>query len=120
MKLIKFRQPLIDSDGIFHRFHYWGHADNNLECFTGPLSNSESRKNESYQFTGLQDKNGKDIYEGDIVIFNRGSDSRSSIVEFTEVDDEDGNFTLGISPWNLRDGDSEIIGNIFENHELIK
>lgn len=55
------------------------------------------------QFTGLFDKNGKEIYEGDITLL--GDITR--VVEF-----KDGSF-IG---WH---NECEIIGNIYENPNLI-
>lgn len=84
------------------------------------------------QFTGLLDKNGKEIYEGDI------------LKRFTEVNESFG-FDLVKVQWNndrcywelergnnqasywghisgshAREGRYEVIGNIYENPELIK
>ena len=73
------------------------------------------------QFTGLLDRNDKEIYEGDIVK-DINHDNKADI--FTgEVKFEWGKWHIGsISLFNLLDvGDVvEIIGNIYENPELLK
>jgi len=79
---------------------------------------------ELMQYTGLKDKNGKEIYEGDVitcVYSNTGDDIRhKAIVEWVED-------FCGFEPWVRYDsdcqwydgGDPEIIGNIYENPELL-
>lgn len=69
------------------------------------------------QFTGLHDKNGKEIYEGDILEDTLG---RKKLVEYYK----DGfwlNASLEGAEWCLRqvNSSSKIIGNIYENPELI-
>jgi uncharacterized phage protein (TIGR01671 family) len=72
------------------------------------------------QFTGLHDKNGKEIYEGDIIVHASGS-SIMYIVEWhnTElVGKQIGSSSYaGISYWI---DVTEVIGNIHDNPELMK
>ena len=64
------------------------------------------------QFTGLTDKNGKRIFEGDILEFRAG---RSHIVKF-----DDGCFIFTGTAIPVRYADKfEVIGNIHDNHELL-
>ena len=62
------------------------------------------------QYTGLKDKNGKEIYEGDIV--------NGELVEFLYNFGEWDNCFGYYLP--EKESDREIIGNVFENPELIK
>ena len=82
------------------------------------------------QFTGLKDKNGKEIYEGDIVT-ETIDDGDNKIIQIYEVywDEDMLNFgirgTKGFN-YNLHDelwetnASREVIGNIHENPELLE
>ena len=64
------------------------------------------------QYTGLKDRNGKPIYEGDVLLYHRGNSSGGRWL--VEWDNEDLTYTIDL--W----GYPEIIGNKWENPELIK
>lgn len=115
MREIKFRQYL---NG---KFHYWGYVDE--FGFTSPLSNNPDL--ESERFTGLKDKNGVEIYEGDIIRYYQPYAKRTD-EHIVKWDTEWAGFGLfekynkwcKESDW-VKIQDLEVIGNIHENPELL-
>lgn len=73
------------------------------------------------QYTGLTDKNGKKIFEGDILLDNHVSVQKPySVIYFSGSfvrRTADGNY-LSLSV--LNEDEFEIIGNIYDNSELLK
>lgn len=71
------------------------------------------------QFTGLKDKNGKEIYEGDILKYDYKKDTVTwetfnEAVEWSEMKDYVG-FDIHTSMAHY-----EVIGTVYENPELVK
>jgi uncharacterized phage protein (TIGR01671 family) len=117
------------------KFRAWNKTEKKMyqmEVFS--INNPEV---EFLQFTGLKDKNGKEIYEGDICTIADGmmysksvgtmvagkylvywNDDRWGLKDSNGDDYDTGDYYRGddINNWN----ESEIIGNIYENPDLLQ
>jgi len=115
---IKFRQKTKDS------WHFWGYIGND---FISPMNGIK----ESMQYTGLLDKNDKEIYEGDLFGKMGGDIERPDEYEMharVYFDVDLASFVVDAfnGGWQyldvyLRDRTTsrEVIGNVHENPELI-
>jgi len=100
-----------------------------IEIFEGDhiVSTNKTNDYELNQYTGLKDKNGKEVFEGDIVrntlikpqllecyCANKIIGSAGYAFKFRKLPNDEGTM------WRWETTDIEVIGNIYENKELLK
>lgn len=125
MRKIKFRAWNKDTKEML----YENFGGGRLDCDLNDSLYSLCSKNSDYilmQYTGIKDKNGKEIYEGDIVMAeDRHLNLRSTPIK-GEIRFGDGWFyitnkekTLAFNMVWIGNGFGEVLGNIYENPELL-
>ena len=82
------------------------------------------------QFTGLHDKNGKEIYEGDILMCIGQREDNKGRKYFRKVLFKNGSFCMSVPEYNMDSSlcghvvngklNWEVIGNIYDNKELLE
>lgn len=115
----------------------WVHGDlwcnpygKRVVCIVSPINNqgttggNEVDTDTVGQYTGLTDKNGTKIFEGDIVDFSKRSDNDGYGVVVYDTDETEfevvcDSFYDGLGRYYYSK-DIEVIGNIYDNPELLK
>lgn len=96
---------------VFDMVTDWGLPNRHMKADIDP--------NTLGQFTGLRDKNGKQIFEGDIVLIPAYMGGKHQ----TTVYFKGGKFAVDGSNYSFKDipaSKTEVIGNIYDNPELLE
>lgn len=131
MREVKFRAWCKESNKMFYSdFHV--DFKGRIFWWDGDGYNRLRQDVELMQFTGLKDKNGKEIYEGDVVRYRNmdnipyrkgqimilGGGTTANALE-TKINTTDGYIYPLSNEREFPITKSEIIGNIYENPELL-
>lgn len=107
---------------IGNKMVYWGFIDGTFISPPANLGQSENPFNvPQMQYTGRKDKNGNEIYDGDLLEFGDENKWFGKIVwnnEHTKFECVDVNTGGTWESWKY--GEKPVVGNIYENPELIK
>lgn len=113
------KNKLYTAHSLYHsenpNIGYWTHFDENSDIFL-------------MQYTGLKDKNGKEIYEGDFIKCYTGNPTYDDDAILVIWHKEFASFALAKNGWlydhffreDLDPKECEIIGNKYENPELME
>ena len=114
---LKKEKKMVAIIGIDLNYQYIRYTDDG-NLFKDDYKIAEFKDIELLQFTGAKDKAGQELYEADVILFNDGIDDIYGLISY----DDDGTYRVSYEnitePLSDREGDFEIVGNIFENSDL--
>ena len=123
MDLLRFRAWLKKEQKMDNEIDHISWLEDELYCIGDGITYMVSAEDlVLMQSTGLKDKNGKEIFEGDIVKMSKDVYSEPTYYEVAKH--YGGAYRLeskqhGCELW-LRHTDCEVVGNIYENRELLE
>ena len=122
MRTIKFRGQRFDKEFVYGYVQYFKDTDEYA------IDDYAVNEDSISQFTGQHDKNGTEIYEGDILAHDYGGYSlivyREECMAFCRIDAKDvgninGYYNLSEGAWCSCLQRARVIGNQYENPELL-
>lgn len=122
MRTIKFRGQKFDKEFVYGYVQYFKDTDEYA------IDDYAVNEDSISQFTGQYDKNGTEIYEGDILAHDYGDYSlivyREECMAFCRIDAKDvgninGYYNLSEHAWRSCLLRAKVIGNQYENPELL-
>lgn len=136
MREIKFRGKRVDNGEWVYGYYFASERDIDDGFVWRDIPQIQQRYGDHYQYfdvipetigqyTGLKDKNGKEIYEGDIVEYKDFSDGMYLFKEQPKARGviKINNLLSGIylkGMGTFKESEVDVIGNIYENQELLK
>ena len=119
---LKYGKEIVDVEEIDFMNEVINYIDNDYENNEQEIVGAYFEDIELMEYTGLEDKNGKEIYEGDIVKLR--ANHGIGVIKYY---DEWGAFIveyikprpLAVLGMNYYKEDIEVLGNIYENPELL-
>jgi uncharacterized phage protein (TIGR01671 family) len=122
-------------EGRIIKFRFWDPINKEFNYFildgycNLEFGSSTLQANFAQQYTGLKDKNQEEIYEGDIVIARHYGMNGTDIFDVRYYENrfsifqgelEQGDYNCIDDPSYINWGDLEVMGNIYENTELLE
>ena len=121
MRIIRFRGKRIDGKGFAFGSLILPNSDNENTYIQGWNGAKFKVIPETVcQFTGLHDKNGKEIYEGDFITYSGITSNGQKIIRVVNYNYDYARFQGGMYPLSETKNLIEVIGNIYENPELLE